>query len=72
MSESDHDYFMRRAAEERAAAEYAGSAEAERSHRELAVRYEAAAAAALGAPVVQFRIPPERGAQPSGEEPVVI
>lgn len=56
MSESDHDYFLRRAAEERAAAEKADNADAGRSHLELAHRYEAAAAAALrGVPVVQLR-----------------
>jgi hypothetical protein len=56
MSESDHDYFTRRAAEERAAAESADHPEAERSHLELAHRYEAAAAASLGMPVVQLRV----------------
>ena len=55
MKESDHDYFMRRAAEERAAASESGHPDAERSHLELAHRYEAAAAAAVGDPVVQFR-----------------
>lgn len=51
---SDHEYFARRAAEERAAAKNAQNSEAERSHLELAHRYEAAAAASLGAPVVQL------------------
>jgi hypothetical protein len=58
MSESDHDYFLRRAAEERAAAEKADkadNADAGRSHLELAHRYEAAAAALRGVPVVQLR-----------------
>lgn len=54
MSESDHVYFTRRAAEERAAATRAENAEAERSHLELAHRYEAAAAAARGFPIVQL------------------
>ena len=54
MTDSDHDYFMRRAAEEHAAAKCADDPNAERSHLELAHRYEAAAAAALGIPVVQL------------------
>lgn len=56
MSESEHDYFTRRAVEERAAAESAEHPEAERSHLELAHRYEAAAAASLGMPIVQLRV----------------
>lgn len=56
MTESDHDYFMRRAAEERAAAEKTDNTDAKRSHLELAHRYEAAAAAVLGMPVVQLRV----------------
>ncbi len=54
MTESDHDYFVRRAAEEHAAAKRAQNANAERSHLELAHRYEAAAAAALGMPIIQL------------------
>ena len=56
MPESDHDYFTRRAAEERAAAKTAGHPEAERSHLELAHRYDVAAAASLGMPIVQLRV----------------
>jgi hypothetical protein len=55
MSQTDHDYFMRRAAEERALAERTSHPEAQRSHLELAHRYEAVAAAALGDRVVQLR-----------------
>jgi hypothetical protein len=54
MTESDHGYFNRRAAEERAAAEQAEHPVAKRSHLELAHRYEAAAAASLGMPIVQL------------------
>lgn len=54
MRQSDHDYFKRRALEERTAAERAEAPEARRSHLELAHRYEAAAAAAAGMPVVQL------------------
>jgi hypothetical protein len=56
MRESDHDYFMRRASEERAAASDAGHPDAERSHLELAHRYEVAAAAAVGGAVVQLNL----------------
>ena len=56
MIETDHDYFMRRAAEERAAAERADHPEARRSHLELADRYEAVATAVLGVPVAEMRI----------------
>jgi hypothetical protein len=55
VTESDHDYFMRRAAEERAAAEHTQHPDVQRSHLELAHRYEAAAAAVIGMPVVQLR-----------------
>jgi hypothetical protein len=48
MNESDHDYFARRAAEERAAAEREQHPFARQAHEELALRYEAAAAAAIG------------------------
>ena len=58
MRESDHDYFMRRAAEERAAADRAQNGQARRSHIELAQRYEVAAAAMAGHPVVQLRVRP--------------
>jgi len=54
VTESDRDYFSRRAAEERAAAGRAESGHARRSHLELAQRYEAVAAAAAGDPVVLF------------------
>ena len=56
VTESDHDYFVRRAAEERAAAEHTQHPDVQRSHLELAHRYEAAAAAVLGMPVVQLRV----------------
>ncbi|NUQ19193.1 MAG: hypothetical protein HOP95_12250 [Sphingomonas sp.] len=62
MQQSDHDYFARRAREERVAAERADSAEARRSHLELAHRYEAAAAAAAGLPVVQLKVGGKRAA----------
>ena len=62
VTESDHVYFTRRAAEERAAAEAATEASARRSHLELAHRYEAVAAAAAGVPVVQFRPARQRAA----------
>ena len=48
MTEADHVYFMRRAAEERAAAEREAHPAARRSHEELALRYEASAAAMVG------------------------
>lgn len=56
MRESDYDYFLRRAGEEREAAEHAADGNARRSHLELAQRYEVAAAATAGAPVVQLRV----------------
>lgn len=55
MRESDTDYFLRRAGEEREAAERAADDYARKSHLELAQRYEVAAAATAGAPVVQLR-----------------
>ena len=60
MSEADHVYFTRRAAEERAAAEREQHPLARRSHEELALRYEAAAAAMLGSvlPGPGFASPP--------------
>lgn len=45
MSETDRDYFARRADEERRAAERAGSPEARSSHALLAARYADVAAA---------------------------
>jgi hypothetical protein len=66
MSVSDHEYFLRRAAEERGAADCASCAAAERSHRELAQRYEVAAAAAAGAPVVQLKVGGGDGARRAG------
>ena len=56
MTAIDYDYFIRRAAEERAAAERTGHAAAKRSHEELAHRYEVAAAAMAGVPVVQLNV----------------
>ncbi|MES2136888.1 MAG: hypothetical protein V4502_07510 [Pseudomonadota bacterium] len=49
MTESDHDYFRRRAGEERAAAARARDPAARRAHNELAERYDLVAAASLGA-----------------------
>jgi NAD(P)H-hydrate repair Nnr-like enzyme with NAD(P)H-hydrate dehydratase domain len=54
MTESDHDYFRRRAGEERAAAAGAGDPLAGRAHLELAQLYDEVAAAALGQPITQF------------------
>jgi hypothetical protein len=48
MTESDHDYFRRRAAEERAAADRAADPLAQRAHLELADRYDEVAEAARG------------------------
>lgn len=56
MNNSEHDYLVRRAAAERTAAEHADNLHARSAHLELAHRYEAAAAAALGVPVVQLRV----------------
>jgi hypothetical protein len=56
MRESDQHYFTRRAAEERAAAERADSPEAERTHLELAQRYDVAAAVSSRRGVVQLRV----------------
>ena len=47
MSESDREFFMRRSAEERSAAERAAHPTAKRTHLDLAERYAAAAAATL-------------------------
>jgi hypothetical protein len=52
---SDHIYFTCRAAQHHAAALSAEHPKARQVHLELAHRYEAAAAAAAGLPVVQFR-----------------
>src|SRR4051794_35426537 len=46
--ESDHDYFLRRAAEEREAAERTAHPVARQSHLDLADRYEDVAAATSG------------------------
>ena len=54
VKESDDIYFRRRAAEERAAASRAEHPRAQQSHLELACRFEVAAAAVSGAPVVQL------------------
>jgi hypothetical protein len=48
MTESDHDYFRRRAAEERAAGERAIDPLARRAHLELAGRYDEVAGAVKG------------------------
>jgi hypothetical protein len=48
MLECDHDYFLRRAAEEREAAEHAAHPIARLSHLELAERYDDVAAATSG------------------------
>jgi hypothetical protein len=64
MTEADHEYFIRRAAEERAAAEGTEHPAAKRSHEERAHRYEVAAAAMLGLPVVQLNVGAASGARP--------
>jgi hypothetical protein len=48
MTESDGQYFVRRAAEERLAAERASHKVAKAMHLDLAARYEAAASASQG------------------------
>lgn len=48
MMECDHDYFLRRAAEERQAAERADHPAARQSHLELALRYDEVAVATSG------------------------
>lgn len=66
MTGSDQSYFARRAAEERAAAERSNCPDAQRSHLELAHRYEVAAAASEGLPVVQLRTGQANGARRGG------
>ena len=51
MAESDCEYFLRRAGEERSAAERAGHPSARRAHLELAERYSDMAEATAGAAV---------------------
>jgi hypothetical protein len=63
MSNSEHDYLMRRATEERTAAERAGNLHAQNAHLELAHRYEVAAAAAIGQPVVQLKANRQTGSR---------
>ena len=55
MTISDYDYFMRRAAEERAAGDRAEHPEAQRSHLELAQRYESAAASVRREAVAELK-----------------
>jgi hypothetical protein len=47
MTESDREFFIRRSAEERSAAERASHPTAKKTHLDLAERYAAAADAAL-------------------------
>ena len=54
MTQNDHDYYTRRAAEERSAAERAENKHARQSHLQLAQRYDVLAAAAAGDPVVML------------------
>ena len=55
MSESDFEYFQRRASEERAAADLAIHSSARQSHLELANRYdEMAKATKIPADVIEF------------------
>ena len=63
MKDSEHDYLVRRAAEERIAAERAENLHARNAHLELAHRYEAAAAAAIGSRVVQLRVGGKAGSR---------
>jgi hypothetical protein len=56
MRESDHDYFGRRAAEEREAAGRASDPLAKRAHLELAQRYDEIVAAIVPAQVIELRI----------------
>jgi hypothetical protein len=53
--ECNHNYFLRRAAEEREAAERAAHPIARQSHLELAARYDIAAAATSGT-VLELRL----------------
>jgi hypothetical protein len=56
MSESDFEYFERRASEERAAADRAAHWSARQSHLELALRYdEMVKATKIPADVIEFR-----------------
>ena len=55
MTETDHAYFRRRAAEERSAAARADHQVAERAHLELAQRYEELAAAST-AQVLELKL----------------
>ena len=61
MRESDHDYFRRRALEERSAAERASDPVAQRAHLELAGRYDEVAEATLGQETVVEIFPGMRG-----------
>lgn len=56
MSESDHDYFLRRAAEEREAADRASDPLARRAHLDLARRYDEVVAAIVPAQVIELRL----------------
>jgi len=56
MTESDFEYFERRASEERAAADRAAHSSARQSHLELALRYdEMVKATKIPAEVIEFR-----------------
>jgi hypothetical protein len=61
MTESDFQYFQRRATEERSAAELAGHPSARRAHLELAERYSDMAEAAAGTlSSIELRLVPLR------------
>jgi hypothetical protein len=56
MTESDFEYFERRASEERAAADRAAHSSARQSHLELALRYdEMVKATKIPADVIEYR-----------------
>ena len=55
MTECDHDYFERRAGEERSAAAGAANPAARRAHLELAARFDDMAAAANGT-IVELKV----------------
>ena len=61
MTESDFQYFERRASEERSAAELAGHPSARRAHLELAERYSDMAEAAAGSSIELRVVPLRRG-----------
>ena len=56
MSESDHEYFPRRAVEERDAAGRADLPVARQTHLELAARYDEVAAACSSSIIMQLKV----------------